>query len=97
MKNEVDFTTISQQALSALGDAENPTDLALYLDNTLHHILVDEFQDTSITQFELLTKLVHGWQQGDGKTLFIVGDPMQSIYRFRQAEVGLFLRLKSKA
>ncbi|ARB91726.1 UvrD-helicase domain-containing protein [Legionella longbeachae] len=95
-KNEVDFTTISQQALSALGDADNPTDLALYLDNTLHHILVDEFQDTSITQFELLTKLVHGWQEGDGKTLFIVGDPMQSIYRFRQAEVGLFFRAKEQ-
>ncbi|MGL5741044.1 MAG: UvrD-helicase domain-containing protein [Legionella sp.] len=93
-KNEVDFTAISQQALAALGDAENPTDLALYLDNTMHHILVDEFQDTSITQFELLTKLVHGWQEGDGKTLFLVGDPMQSIYRFRQAEVGLFFRAK---
>lgn len=95
-KNEVDFTTISQQALAALGDADNPTDLALYLDNTLHHILVDEFQDTSITQFELLTKLVHGWQEGDGKTLFIVGDPMQSIYRFRQAEVGLFFKAKEQ-
>ncbi|RUR28810.1 UvrD-helicase domain-containing protein [Legionella qingyii] len=95
-QNEVDFTAISQQALSALGDEENPTDLALYLDHTLHHILVDEFQDTSITQFELLTKLVHGWQEDDGKTLFIVGDPMQSIYRFRQAEVGLFFRAKEQ-
>ncbi|MBI2786084.1 MAG: UvrD-helicase domain-containing protein, partial [Legionella longbeachae] len=95
-QNEVDFTAISQQALTALGDAENPTDLALYLDNSLHHILVDEFQDTSITQFELLTKLVTGWQNGDGKTLFIVGDPMQSIYRFRQAEVGLFFRAKKQ-
>lgn len=95
-QNEVDFTAISQQALSALGDPENPTDLALYLDHTLHHILIDEFQDTSITQFELLTKLVLGWQEGDGKTLFIVGDPMQSIYRFRQAEVGLFFRAKEQ-
>lgn len=94
--NEVDFTTISQQALQALGDADEPTDLALYLDHTLHHILVDEFQDTSITQFELLTKLVQGWQEGDGRTLFLVGDPMQSIYRFRQAEVGLFFRAKEQ-
>ena len=82
-QNEVDFTAISQQALTALGDAENPTDFALYLDNSIHHLLVDEFQDTSITQFELLTKLVHGWQANDGKTLFVVGDPMQSIYRFQ--------------
>lgn len=94
--NEVDFTTIAQQALSALGEEDNPSDLALYLDNAIHHLLVDEFQDTSITQFELLTKLVHGWQNGDGKTLFIVGDPMQSIYRFRQAEVGLFFRAKEQ-
>lgn len=94
--NEIDFTAISQQALAALGDPDCPTDLALYLDNSIHHLLVDEFQDTSITQFELLNKLVHGWQEGDGKTLFIVGDPMQSIYRFRQAEVGLFFRAKEQ-
>ncbi|KTC86438.1 UvrD-helicase domain-containing protein [Legionella brunensis] len=92
--NELDFTAVSQQALYALGNDEDPTDLALYLDNSIHHLLIDEFQDTSIQQFQLLTKLVHGWQQNDGRTLFIVGDPMQSIYRFRQAEVGLFLRAK---
>ncbi|WP_298623458.1 exodeoxyribonuclease V subunit beta [uncultured Legionella sp.] len=94
--NEVDFTAISQQALAALGDSDNPTDLALYLDNAIHHLLVDEFQDTSITQFELLTRLVQGWEPHDGKTLFVVGDPMQSIYRFRQAEVGLFFRAKEQ-
>ncbi len=90
--NEVDFTAVSQQALEALGDEDKPTDLALYLDNTIHHLLIDEFQDTSIQQFQLLSKLVHGWQVDDGRTLFVVGDPMQSIYRFRAAEVGLFIR-----
>ena len=94
--NEVDFTAISEQALLALGDDENPTDLALYLDNSIHHLLVDEFQDTSIQQFQLLSKLVQGWQPNDGNTLFVVGDPMQSIYRFRSAEVGLFLRAKQQ-
>lgn len=93
-QNEVDFTAISQQALNALGDDEQPTDLALYLDNTIQHLLIDEFQDTSIQQFQLLTKLVQGWQPNDGRTMFVVGDPMQSIYRFRQAEVGLFLKAK---
>ena len=92
--NEVDFTAISQQALLALGEEDCPTDLALYLDNNIAHLLVDEFQDTSIQQFQLLQQLVHGWEPNDGKTLFVVGDPMQSIYRFRAAEVGLFLRAK---
>lgn len=94
--NEVDFSAISQQALEALGNDESPTDLTLYLDNQIHHLLVDEFQDTSIQQFQLLTKLVQGWQVDDGKTLFVVGDPMQSIYRFRAAEVGLFLRARQQ-
>ena len=94
--NEVDFTAISEQALIALGDDEYPTDLALYLDNSIHHLLVDEFQDTSIQQFQLLRQLVQSWEHGDGKTLFVVGDPMQSIYRFRSAEVGLFLQAKQK-
>jgi ATP-dependent exoDNAse (exonuclease V) beta subunit len=94
--NEVDFTSVSQQALLALGDELNPTDLALYLDHSIEHLLVDEFQDTSIQQFQLLHQLVQHWQPDDGKTLFVVGDPMQSIYRFRSAEVGLFLRAKEQ-
>ena len=93
---EVDFTEISQRASTALGHLGEPTELALKLDYSLAHILVDEFQDTSTGQFELLTRLVEGWQKGDGKTLFFVGDPMQSIYRFRGADVGLFERVVRK-
>src|SRR5690606_39664971 len=44
----------------------------------------------------LLTSLTAGWEPGDGRTVFLVGDPMQSIYRFRKAEVGLFLHAKEK-
>ncbi|MBX2886004.1 MAG: UvrD-helicase domain-containing protein [Granulosicoccus sp.] len=88
----VDFSEVSIRAGQALGDAQAPTDLALVMDYRLSHILIDEFQDTSISQFELFKKLVVGWEQGDGRTFFAVGDPMQSIYRFRNAEVSLFLR-----
>ena len=93
-RGEADFTEIAQGALYALGTMESPTDLALHLDYRIHHLLVDEFQDTSVSQHELLAKLTAGWQAGDGRTLFVVGDPMQSIYRFRQAEVGLYLRAR---
>jgi ATP-dependent exoDNAse (exonuclease V) beta subunit len=75
----------------ALGEEDAPTDLALSLDYRVQHLLIDEFQDTSHSQWQLLRKLVAGWQHGDGRTLFLVGDPMQSIYRFRKAEVALFL------
>lgn len=92
MRNQVDFVEVAEAAITALGASDAPTDLALALDYRIRHLLVDEFQDTSVTQFELLTRLTAGWEQGDGRTLFLVGDPMQSIYRFRQAEVGLFLR-----
>ncbi|MDF1677589.1 MAG: UvrD-helicase domain-containing protein [Legionellaceae bacterium] len=87
-----DFTGVTQQALDALGHDDAPTDLALYLDYSIKHLLVDEFQDTSIQQFDLIARLTRGFEPGDGRTLFVVGDPMQSIYRFRAAEVGLFLR-----
>jgi len=56
----------------------------------IHAHLVDEFQDTSLAQFQLLESLTAAWQEGDGRTLFSSSPiPMQSIYRFRDAEVGL--------
>lgn len=91
---QIDFIENAQAATLALGNEEQPTDLALALDYQIKHILIDEFQDTSITQYRLLEKLTYGWEPNDGRTLFIVGDPMQSIYRFREAEVGLFIRMR---
>ncbi|MFK7886191.1 MAG: UvrD-helicase domain-containing protein [Gammaproteobacteria bacterium] len=91
-RGQIDFTEQAHRALMALGTEEAPTDLALALDYRIGHLLVDEFQDTSRTQFEMLERLVSGWAPGDGRSLFLVGDPMQSIYRFRDAEVGLFLQ-----
>ena len=89
---EVDFVEIAQRAIQALtDDASEPTDLALKLDYQIKHLLVDEFQDTSPSQIKLLEQLTQGWQQNDSRTLFCVGDPMQSIYRFRKANVSLFI------
>jgi len=91
---KIDYIENSEAALAALGSEDRPTDLALALDYKIQHILIDEFQDTSNNQFRLLEKLTAGWENGDGRTLFLVGDPMQSIYRFREAEVGLFIRAR---
>lgn len=87
----VDFTEVAIRARRALGTDEVPTALAFALDCRIQHLLIDEFQDTSQSQYALLARLIGDWQPGDGRTLFLVGDPMQSIYGFREAEVGLFL------
>lgn len=95
-RGEVDFIELNLAALRALGHDNDVTDLALYLDYKIQHLLIDEFQDTSQLQFQLLEKIISEWQSGDGRTLFCVGDPMQSIYRFRNAEVSLFLKVQQQ-
>ena len=95
-EGRVDFTEIAISARISLGTDAEPTDLAFAIDCQIQHLLVDEFQDTSQSQYELLTRLVGEWQPGDGRTLFLVGDPMQSIYGFREADVGLFLRARTE-
>lgn len=90
-QGQLDYAQVSSAAAMALGDEEQPSDIALLLDYQLKHILVDEFQDTSTPQFNLLKRLTEGWEPNDGHTLFIVGDGMQSCYGFREANVGLFL------
>ncbi|MBT8089459.1 MAG: UvrD-helicase domain-containing protein [Gammaproteobacteria bacterium] len=89
-----DHTEIALTAGVALGTADKPGDVALLLDYQVRHLLVDEMQDTSSAQYRMLEALTGGWEQGDGRTLYCVGDPMQSIYRFRNAEVGQFLLAK---
>jgi ATP-dependent helicase/nuclease subunit A len=96
LMGRVDHTYVAGAARAALSDTGLPTDFALRTGLSLRHILVDEFQDTSIAQFELIEALTVGWEAGDGRTLFVVGDPMQSIYQFREAEVGLFLRARDR-
>jgi ATP-dependent helicase/nuclease subunit A len=87
----VDFTEVTRAAIQSLGTPDLPTDLLYRLDYRIEHLLVDEFQDTSVSQYNLIKALTAQWSDGDNRTLFVVGDPMQSIYGFRQAEVRLFL------
>lgn len=84
-----DFIEMNLAALRVLG-MDDISETALAMDRRIYHLLVDECQDTSITQAHLLQTLMQGWEPDDGRTLFMVGDPMQSIYRFREAEVTLF-------
>ena len=91
--NLVDFTGVSQHAVNALGEDNCPTNLALALDYQIKHLLVDEVQDVSESQYRLLHRLTREWSVGDGRTLFLVGDPQQAIYRFRGAEVRFFLKI----
>jgi ATP-dependent exoDNAse (exonuclease V) beta subunit len=93
-RGEVDHTEVALAAKAALGEEGRPTDLALHLGYKIQHLLVDEFQDTSVSQTELLEHLIQAWSPESGSTLFVVGDPMQSIYAFRQAEVTLFQRAR---
>ena len=92
--NVADYTEITQRADMALGTEGAPTDLALMMDYRLSHLLMDEVQDTSRAHLDIISGLTRGWITGDGRTLFLVGDPMQSIYRFREADVVNFLKIK---
>ena len=92
----VDFTEVAQIALRILVDEDgSPSDFAIRVADGIHHLLIDEFQDTSRRQHELLSRLIAAWPDREGRSCFCVGDPMQSIYGFREAEVELFERLKS--
>jgi ATP-dependent exoDNAse (exonuclease V) beta subunit len=95
-RRAVDFVELALAAQRALGQVDAPSDLLLALDRRIRHLLVDEFQDTSQAQRRLLELLTAGWQPDDGRTLFLVGDPMQSIYRFRDADMSLFLLAKRR-
>ncbi len=86
--NAVDFVEIAQAAESVLRD-ENSM-LGLLESEHKRHLLIDEFQDTSRAQYRLVAELLREWGEGDGRTVFLVGDPLQSIYAFRQADVALF-------
>jgi ATP-dependent exoDNAse (exonuclease V) beta subunit len=92
---QVDHNEVAAVARQALVDMGEPTDLSLRQTLRVHHLLVDEYQDISPEQKALIEALKVGWEEGDARSLFLVGDPMQSIYLFRDSEVGLFLEART--
>ena len=97
-QGQSDYSEITMAALQALQQSpeqDEISDITLRLDYQIKHILVDEFQDTSGSQMRLLELLVEGWQVDDGRSLFLVGDAMQSLYSFRDARVGLFINAQT--
>jgi len=92
----VDFIEIAQVAQRVLQGSDGlPTDAALAVSDNIRHLLVDEFQDTSRRQHQLLSSLIAAWPERPGRSCFAVGDPMQSIYFFRDADAELFPRVKT--
>jgi ATP-dependent helicase/nuclease subunit A len=89
-RGECDFTELTLLAKFALREGGSG-EMAAALGMRLEHLLVDEVQDTSTSHYELIQMLTQGWD-GASQTVFLVGDPKQSIYMFRQARVELFLR-----
>ncbi len=91
----VDFIEIAQIAQRILeGEDGQPSDAAIDIADGIHHLLVDEFQDTSRRQHRLVASLVAAWPDTLNRSLFVVGDPMQSIYFFRAADAELFPRVQ---
>ncbi|MGA7340422.1 MAG: 3'-5' exonuclease, partial [Terracidiphilus sp.] len=89
-----DYIEVAQIAESVLkGESEIPNESALAVADGVRHLLVDEFQDTSRRQHRLLGWLIAAWSEREGRTCFVVGDPMQSIYFFRDADAELFPRV----
>ena len=89
----LDFSDVLQRAVELLSRMDEFSQSRYRLEGRYHHVLVDEFQDTSRKQWELISLLVKAWGEGAGlvaqPSIFIVGDRNQSIYRFRDADVAV--------
>jgi ATP-dependent helicase/nuclease subunit A len=92
-RSVLDFSDVLEKAVELLRKMDEFSQSRFRLESRYHHVLVDEFQDTSRAQWELVSLLVQAWREGLGvatsPSIFIVGDRKQSIYRFRDAEVGV--------
>jgi ATP-dependent helicase/nuclease subunit A len=92
----LDFSEVLRRTLMLLGRMDEFSRSRYKLEARYQHVLVDEFQDTSRAQWQLVELLVRSWSEGLGivesdrpPTVFIVGDRKQSIYGFRDADVAV--------
>jgi ATP-dependent helicase/nuclease subunit A len=92
-RSVLDFPDLVERALALIRQMDEFAQSRFRLESRYHHVLVDEFQDTSRAQWELVSLLIQSWGEGLGlatePSIFIVGDRKQSIYRFRDAEVAV--------
>ncbi|WP_308281762.1 UvrD-helicase domain-containing protein [Polynucleobacter sp. Fuers-14] len=87
-----DFDDLEIGVSLLMGEPEHAAYLQSRLDAKYKQILVDEFQDTNPLQWQILRAWLAGYSEGDERPkVFIVGDPKQSIYRFRRADPRLFV------
>jgi len=92
----MDFSGVLERAVKLLKTLDEFAESRLRLEARHRHVLVDEFQDTSRAQWELVLQLIRSWGEGFGAaddaiapTIFVVGDRKQSIYGFRDADVSV--------
>jgi len=85
-----DFDDLEATALRMLMNDEQRAYMQQKLDTRVRHLLVDEFQDTNPVQWNILKLWLQDYSGDDKPSVFLVGDPKQSIYRFRRAEARLF-------
>ncbi|HET7618424.1 MAG TPA: UvrD-helicase domain-containing protein, partial [Vicinamibacterales bacterium] len=92
-RSVLDFPDVLTRAVDLLRRMDEFSQSRFRLEGRYHHVLVDELQDTSRKQWELVALLVQSWGEGLGvagqTSIFVVGDRKQSIYRFRDAEVAV--------
>ena len=90
-RQQLDFTDVEWRAWQLLNRGDHAEYMQYKLDSRYRHILLDEFQDTNPLQWQVMQSWLAASAAADRRpTVFVVGDPKQSIYRFRRAEARLF-------
>ena len=89
-RRQIDFVDAEWRVLQLLRAPETSAFLQARLDARYRHVLLDEFQDTNPLQWQILRAWLDAYSDDWRPRIFLVGDPKQSIYRFRRAEPRLF-------